>query len=348
MGDRSMISDTYSVSGREIRERHLESIQRMMGELVSSLMLDVTVTDICLNPDGKLWVTRLGSDAEYGGDMQPSQAMKLIGATAKTLGQVATENSPIVEGELLTDGSRFEGIIPPIVTGPAFSIRKKASAVFSLATWESRGLLTAWQRNVIEDAVRRRKNILVVGSTGSGKTTFANAILSAISEITPHDRIVIIEDTRELQCPASNVIFVRTREVSDADAEKGVKPITIQKLLRTALRLFPKRIAVGEVRSAEAFDLLMAWTTGHPGGVCTLHADYVTPRAALTRLETMMVMGIGKPIPRLIAEAVGLIICLDRGDDNVRRVTQIVSVDGLDGDDYKLTPIREDSAYVEV
>jgi P-type conjugative transfer ATPase TrbB len=312
-------------STSEVHGRHLEVITRCLGELVGPLLLEDGVTDIVLNPDGRLWVTRLGHDSRPIGIMRAGEAEALIATTARTLGCVATRESPIVEGELLVDGSRFEGIIPPVVERPVFAIRRKAGAVFPLSSYETQGQMTCRQRRVIEAAVLGRRNILVSGGTGAGKTTMVNAILAAVATLTPRDRIVGIEDTRELRCAAEDAVFMRTHGA-----------VTLRHLLRAALRLFPFRIVVGEVRGAEAFDLLMAWNTGHPGGVCTVHSDIVNPRAALTRLEVLVSLATGAPMRRLIAEAVGMIVCVERGSDGVRRVSRIVSVEGFDGTDYVL------------
>lgn len=325
---------SFLTAAQEVHGRHIEVITRSMGTIVGAWMLKPGVTDICRNDDGQIWVTELGVDSHPVGFMRDSEARSLIEATATTLGKVATERTPIVEGELLTDGSRFLGILPPVVRSPVFAIRKKASAVFSLDDYETRGLITSNQRRAIIHAIRNRRNILICGGTGSGKSTLLNGILDAVGRETPEDRILIGEDTREVQCAAPNVVFLRTTE-----------SVSLSQLLRAMLRLFPTRIFVGEVRGAEAFDLLMAWNTGHPGGACTIHSDIVHPRAALSRLELMLSMAMpGVPLQRLIAEAVGLIVCVRRMPDGTRRITQIVTVEGFDGTDYTLK--TEDHSHV--
>ena len=273
------------------------------------------------------------------GTMDAVKAESLIGVVATTLGKVATEQAPIVEGELLTDGSRFLGIIPPIVKSPVFAIRKKASAIIPLVEYERRGLMTRNQRRVIVRAIREKKNIVVTGGTGSGKTTLVNGILHSIAEETPNDRVLIGEDTREAQCSSPNHVFLR-----------ATKYVTLSDILAAMLRMFPDRICIGEVRRGEAFDLLVAWNTGHPGGVVSIHSDIVLPRAALSRLELMVSMSpvappSGEPIQRLIAEAVGLIVCVKREADGTRRVTQIVSVHGFKDGDYDLHV--EDETHAE-
>lgn len=311
--------------GRETAERRVGHVTRLLGDLVGGLLVEPDVTDIILNPDGRLWVTRLERDSECVGTMTAQQAEALIAAIASTLHIVATRDSPIVEGELLIDGSRFEGVVPPIVSAPMFAIRRKASAVFPLARYVERGQMTERQKELIEAAIVSRKNILAVGGTGAGKSTLVNAIIDAIVRLAPQHRIVGIEDTVELQCAAENAAFMRT-----------TPKISIRDLLRVAMRMFPTRIIVGEVRGPEALDMLMAWNTGHPGGACTIHSDVSTPRAALTRLETMVALATQAPMQRLIAESIGLIVCMERTATGRRRVNQIVTVDGFDGQDYIL------------
>jgi type IV secretion system protein TrbB len=322
----------YSGNSQLVHLRQVEVVTRLLGETVGGRLLEPDVTDIVLNDDGSLWVTRLGRDSEPVGTMDEREAESLIAAVARTLNTVVTREHPIVEGELLIDGSRFEGINPPVVTRPIFAIRKKASAVFTLDQYVERGQMTRNQRRVIEKAIRQCRNILICGSTGSGKTTLSNGILDAIAALTPQHRLIGIEDTRELQCKARNAVFMRSTDT-----------VSIRQLLRAAMRLFPDRIIVGEVRGAEAFDLLMAWNTGHPGGLCTVHSDITNPRAALTRIEILVSLATTAPMQRLIAEAVGLIVCVERSADGQRRVTQIVSVDGFDGHDYQLSPLTDDT-----
>jgi type IV secretion system protein VirB11 len=321
----SALAALQDVRGRETAQRRVGHINRLLGDLVGGLLAEPDVTDIILNPDGRLWVTRLESGSDCVGTMTASQAESLIAAIASTLHIVATRDSPVVEGELLIDGSRFEGVIPPVVAAPAFAIRRKASAVFPFARYVERGQMTGRQRDLIEAAIVRRDNILAVGGTGAGKSTLVNAIIEGIVRLSPQHRIVGIEDTVELQCAAENALFMR-----------ATTKVTIRDLLRVAMRMFPTRIIIGEVRGPEALDMLMAWTTGHGGGACTVHSDVSTPRGALTRLETMISLATQSPMQRLIGEAIGLIVCMERTESGHRRVNQIVSVDGFDGTDYHL------------
>ena len=224
---------------------------------------------------------------------------------------------PVVEGEFPLDGSRFAGQLPPIVGAPTFAIRKRASAIFTLAQYVEAGIMTEGHQAVIAQAVAAHRNILVVGGTGSGKTTLTNAIIDEIVRQNRHERLVIIEDTGEIQCAAPNCVTYHT-----------TIEIPMTKLLRTTLRMRPDRILVGEVRGPEALDLLMAWNTGHEGGVATIHAN--DAHAGLSRLATLISMhpDSPRPIEPLIGEAVHLLIHITKTADGSRKVASVVSVDG--------------------
>jgi type IV secretion system protein VirB11 len=236
----------------------------------------------------------------------------------------ATEATPSVQGHLITDGARFQGCIPPIVPAPFFAIRKHTSAVFPLQSYVDNGQMTERQKTIIETGIERRRNILVSGGTGSGKTTLLNAILLAMTQIHPYHRFFGIEDTVELRCSALDQTFTRTSAT-----------VTIRDLIRIAMRAFADRIIIGEARGPEMLDLLMAWNTGHPGGAATVHSDTTTPEAALRRVELLLLLATQSPMHRLIADAVHMIVCIDR-TEGIRRVTQIVSVLGHDGHAYQL------------
>ena len=309
----------------------LDRVRDVMGETVRGLMAEHDVTDIILNPalpgepHGRLWVSRLGREREAIGIMSAEQAMRLIGAVASSMNVEATEATPSVQGHLITDGARFQGCIPPIVPGPFFAIRKHASAVFPLQSYVDKGQMTVRQKAVIEDAIERRLNILPVGGTGSGKTTLVNSILHAIVQIHPHHRIFGAEDTIELKCTAADQTFMCTSA-----------GITIADLIKIGMRSFPDRIIIGEARRGpEMLETLTAWNSGHEGGLGTIHSNTAKPEAALERIEDMLMQVTSNPMHRMIARTVNVIICLDR-INGLRRVTQIVSVLGHDGQNYQL------------
>ena len=310
----------------EKQERVREKLLRELGPNIRGALADPRVIEVVLNPDGKLWVERLGEEMQVVGTMASSNAESLMATIASSLSTTITRERPVLEGELPTDGSRFGGMIPPVVVRPSFAIRKKASRVFSLAEYVRNGIMTEAQRLGVVDAVKSRRNILVVGGTGTGKTTLLNAIILVISEVSPEHRVVIIEDTVELQCSSKNVVQLRTSDT-----------VTMQGLLRVTMRLRPDRILVGEVRGAEALALLKAWNTGHPGGLATVHANDAS--SGLLRIKQLIEEGLqgGKADPEVIAEAVGLVVVIQKTSVAPgRRVSEMVCVQGYENGAYVL------------
>lgn len=307
------------------RERTMDYLRGALGVLGNQWLEQPDVTDILVNPardgeeQGRLYVVRLGHGAEHVGFMAADDIERLIVAVAATMEKEATVENCVIEGLLLLDGSRFTGIMRPVAAFPSIAIRRKASKVFSLAQYVEQGALTGRQKSRIETAIVRRENILIVGGTGAGKTTLGNAVLLAISELTPDHRVCGVEDTGELQNKLENAIFL------NADQNH-----TMQRLIKTALRLFPNRIIIGEVRGKEAVDMMMAWNTGHPGGFCTLHSNTASPEAALMRLEDLVGLATAANMQRTIGEAIDLIVCVELTAEHRRRVSQIVSVKGFD------------------
>ena len=310
----------------EKQARVREKLLRELGPNIREALADPRVIEVVLNPDGKLWVEKLGEEMQVVGAMASSNAESLMATIASSLSTTITRERPVLEGELPTDGSRFEGMIPPVVVRPSFAIRKKASRVFPLAEYVRKGIMTEAQRLGIVEAVKSRRNILVVGGTGTGKTTLLNAIILVISEVSPEHRVVIIEDTVELQCSSKNVVQLRTSDT-----------VTMQGLLRVTMRLRPDRILVGEVRGAEALALLKAWNTGHPGGLATVHANDAS--SGLLRIKQLIEEGLqgGKADPEVIAEAVGLVVVIQKTSVAPgRRVSEMVRVEGYESGAYVL------------
>lgn len=306
----------------EHERRIHEKLKRELGPLICELLEDKRVVEIMLNPDGKIWVERQGEKMQHVGDMRASQAMSMMGTIASYLDTAVTIDRPILECELPMDGSRFEGLVPPVVSAPTFTIRKKAIQVFTLDDYVTRGIMTPEQRDAIQKAVAERKNILVVGGTGSGKTTLTNAIIDHMAKVSPDDRIVIIEDTGELQCSAKNAVILR-----------AVDHVDMNRLLKATMRLRPDRILVGEVRDGSALSLLKAWNTGHPGGAATVHAN--SSEAGLIRLEQLIAEATQAPMPALIAEAVDVIVFITKEGPSGRIIKEVVSVTGHDENSYK-------------
>ena len=316
-----MATEALSLASlNEDTERLIEKIRRQLGPQICALLADPSVIEIALNTNGTLWVERLGQQMEQIGAMSAAKAEALIGSIAAYYRQTITRQNPIFSGELPGFGARVEAIIPPCSPAPIFTFRLPASQVFTLSMYVAAGILTESQKELIENAINQRKNILVVGGTGSGKTTLANALIAEISRATPEHRLVILEDTAEIQCKAENVVMLRTSESVD-----------LLRLLRETMRLRPDRILVGEVRGPEALALLKAWNTGHPGGVATIHAN--NARAGLIRLEQLIAEASVTPMKELVAEAVDLIISIVKTPTG-RKVNEIMTVNGFSNGEY--------------
>lgn len=300
--------------------RQIEKLTREFGPVIMTALQDPLTIEVMLNPDSRIWVERLGEDMRFAGTLPASAAISAMGTIAAFIKTVVTRENPILECELPIDGSRFEGVLPPVVSRPSFAIRKKASQVFTLEQYLDAGSVTREQYERICLAVENRENILIVGGTSSGKTTLANAIIHKVSEATPEHRIVIIEDTGEIQCAAENAVILR-----------ATVTVSMLALLKATMRLRPDRIIVGEVRGAEAHSLLKAWNTGHPGGLATIHAN--TPRAGLTRLELLVSESTSSPMQAMIAESVDLVVHIAKTSTG-RKVTGLLEVTDFKNGDY--------------
>ncbi|MBU2741767.1 MAG: P-type conjugative transfer ATPase TrbB [Acidithiobacillus sp.] len=305
---------------QQAHARRIEQMRRILGPEIAALFDDTGVVEIMANPDGRVFVERLGSGISPLGEIDASRVQSLLGLMADYLHTTVSRDRPIVEGAMPIEflRSRFAGAIPPMVEGASFSIRLPARSVYTLDQYVEAGIITAAQLDTLSDAVLSRKNILVSGGTGSGKTTLANALIDRISTLSDiRTRIVIIEDTRELQCTAPNVVQFLT------DDDAG---IDMTRLLKLTLRYRPDRILVGEVRDKAALALLKAWNTGHPGGIATLHAN--NPEAALLRLDQLC-QEAGVPAQQtLIHEAVDIVLQIARDQNHPagRRITAIYEV----------------------
>jgi P-type conjugative transfer ATPase TrbB len=305
--------------------RSARMLRTALGPAIAAWLEDPSIIEVMLNPDGRLWVDRLADGlADTGERLASADGERIVRLVAHHVGAEVHAGAPRVSAELPDTGERFEGLIPPLVTAPAFAIRKPAAAVFFLDDYAIAGIITAEQAAVLRDAVAQRRNILVAGGTSTGKTTLVNALLAEVAKTA--DRVVLIEDTRELQCRAQNFVGLRTKD--------GVA--SLSDLVRSSLRLRPDRIPVGEVRGKEALDLLKAWGTGHPGGIGTIHAG--TALGALRRLEQLVQEAV-VTVPRaLIAETINLVAVL-AGRGSERRLIELSDVRGLGPDgDYVLAP----------
>jgi type IV secretion system protein VirB11 len=313
MGDDSV--NSARLRAHDVREERLRrKLERELGPIVLEALADEKTIEVMVNPDGGVWWDRLGDGQSLLPDeFSPERAESLVGTVAALLDTVANQQHPIVEGELPFFGFRFEGIVPPVAPRATAAIRKHSSQIRTLDDYVAEQRLSAFYADVLRDAIRERMNIIVTGGTASGKTTFVNALLQEkVHVVHPNHRFVILEDTVELQCTAPNRVALRTSEVAD-----------LTRLVRATMRLRPDAIIVGEVRGREALDMLKAWNTGHPGGICTVHAN--SARAALSRLD-QLVQEAGVPSqPFLLADAVDLIVSLQE-----RTVLEVLRVRGFD------------------
>ncbi|QCI80486.1 P-type conjugative transfer ATPase TrbB [Hankyongella ginsenosidimutans] len=297
-------------------------LRTAMGPAIAAALADPRTQEIMVNPDGVLRLDRLGEGrTDTGTRYDPAQVERIIRLVASHARTEVHAASPIVSAELPPHGDgageRFEGVLPPVSLAPCFSIRKPAARIYTLIDYVDDGIMPADTARLLSLAVVDRKNILVAGGTSSGKTTLANALLAEMAHL--DERVILIEDTRELQCAASDVVALRTRP--------GV--VAMADLVRSTLRLRPDRIIVGEVRGAEALDMLKAWNTGHPGGIATVHAN--SALAALYRLEQLVQESVVTVPRRLIAEAIDMIVFI-AGRGLARRVETIARVAGVDHD----------------
>jgi pilus assembly protein CpaF len=292
------------------------------------LLADETVTDIMVNGAKQIYVERRGrlvlTDVQFRDDQHVlNVATKIV----TRVGRRVDESQPLVDARL-QDGSRVNVIIPPLaIDGPSISIRKFSKKSITLDTMAAQGNISAAMATLLKIAARCRLNILISGGTGSGKTTLLNAMSQLIDT---GERVVTIEDAAELQLQQPHVVRLETRPPN----LEGTGEITMRDLLRNALRMRPDRIILGEIRGAEALDVLQAMNTGHDGSMSTIHAN--RPREALTRLENMVGMtGINLPAKAVrtqIAAAVHLIAQVSRMRDGMRRVTSVMEVVGMEGE----------------
>ena len=297
-------------------ERDQDALRRICGPVFLQCLDDPLTLELMLNPDGTLWHERFGMDMVPVGTIHPADAEAILRIVAGCLDKVVTWDQPQLDGEFPLDGSRFSGALPPIVSSPTFTLRKPASRSISLEEYVTCGTMTEAQKDILCQAVDERKNILVIGGTSSGKTTLVNALIEQMVHRTPHERHLIIEDTREIRCTAPNVVFFHTTDEV---------PMTL--CLKQCLRFRPDRIHVGEVRDESALDLLDAWNTGHEGGVATVHAN--SARLGLSRLRGLVSRNRYAPnhIEEIIGEAVHRIVFIAKTPEG-RRIKEILAVDG--------------------
>ncbi len=321
------MADLFSLpAAEEAQGRRRQMLRTAFGPTIAAALADPTVIEVMVNPDGRLWIERATIGRQDTGErIGSAEAERIIRLVAAHVRREVHDKAPIVSAELPESGERFEGVMPPVAPAPCFAVRKPADVLYRLADYVAARIMSGAQARVLAQSVRERKNILVVGGTSSGKTTLVNALLAEIADL--GERVVILEDTRELRCAAADCVSLRTKP--------GVA--TLADLVRSTLRLRPDRIIVGEVRGPEALDMLKAWNTGHPGGVTTVHAN--SAEAGLYRLEQLVQEAV-VTVPRdLIVQAIDIVVFLEGRGAN-RRVETMLELDSLDDNgDYLLKPL---------
>ena len=324
------IEDLMTASNSIVADRKVAALRQAMGPVIAEALADKRVVEVMVNPDGKIWTDRIGEGRAFTGHrLEASDADRILRLLADHVGEVVTRDRPRISATLPETGERFQGAFMPIVASPAFAIRKRPEIVFTLDDYVENRILSAAQAATLRAAAEGRLNLLIAGGTGSGKTTLANAILAEAAFA--GDRVILIEDTAELQCAAADKVELLTKRTEPA--------VTMTDLVRDTLRLRPDRIIIGEVRDGSALDLLKAWNTGHPGGLATIHAN--SAAEALTRLEDL-VGEVTQRVPhRAIAQAISLVVFIERAPSG-RRVRSVTRVRGWADGAYVLEDVGDD------
>jgi P-type conjugative transfer ATPase TrbB len=308
---------------RDGGSEHSAAMRRHLGAGIAAALADDDVTEIYVNAgDDAVWLDRRSAGRVRSAvALGEAQVRSFLNAVASAHRLELTREQPQLQAELPDDGlfrgARLQGLVPPLAAAPVFVLRKPATRVFGLDEYVRQGVLAPSHRALLAQAVVERQNVLIAGGTRSGKTTLANALLREIGELCPRDRLVVLEDTRELQCAAADRLALRTTDAVDLAA-----------LVRLTLRASPDRIVIGEVRDQAALQLLDAWSTGHPGGVATVHATDAV--GALERLDRLAQRAGVPPQAHLVAAAVDWVVVIV-GGSQPRRVREVVKVLGLDG-----------------
>lgn len=310
-----MSSTLRAPTQARVAERRLASLARALGPALAEALADEAVVEVLINADGRVRIDRVGAGIEATNVwLTPAEretAVRLLAAEAHV---TVTEEQPYLSATLPGSGARVQAMIPPIVAAPTLAIRKRPSVIFTLDDYVQGGIATLEQAAQMRAAIVARRNIVVAGGTGSGKTTLLNALLAEAGFADA--RVLILEDTAELQCAGADVVQLLTK--------RAAPQVTMRDLVQMTLRLRPDRIVVGEVRDGAALEVLKAWNTGHPGGLLTIHANSAAD--AMLRLEDLCIeAGLADP-QRLIQSAVDAVVFMARTPRG-RRIEEIAFVD---------------------
>lgn len=296
-------------------------LQRILGEEFMAIWDASDVRELYVNSDGQVWANRSGSGRQRVGLVLNAVAvLKFLGAVAAYRRETLTPEKPSLQAALPAarfHGARLQGYIPPRAPGPGFNLRKHAAEVPPLESYLGRGAITFQSFDLLLESIDRRRNILVAGGTASGKTTFLCSLIAAMAERWPTHRLLIVEDTPEIQCAAPDFVLYRTLP------GESMGPV----INREAMRLTPDRIICGEFRDRAAYYCADLWITGHNGGAASMHAD--SALGALERMDLLMLDGRKGSYAKLIVRAVDLVVVLERGKV-AGQVADLALVDGLD------------------
>lgn len=294
---------------KTFENRRLGLLNTVLGESITSLIENQNTIEIIANPDGKLWVESFERGKFFTGIMLfPNQIANIIKVVASYSNKVVNYSCPELSCKFPYGRLRFQGWVEPSVDSPTFTIRKHIERAISIDDYVAYGRLCEVEADFLRHAIKARSNILIAGGTGSGKTTLANALIYELKDT--NDRIIILEDVPELSCNAPDCVRLYASPSKDMRA-----------LVKGVLHMRPDRIIVGEVRDSAALELLKAWNTGHPGGIATIHAN--SPEASLLRLEDLAKEKSNFCPKRLIAEAIDVIIFMQRDEKILCKVTSI-------------------------
>lgn len=310
----------------ESKKRLYEKLHHDFGAMIHACLEDDDIHEVMLNPNGQLWIDSVTQGLLQKGHLTAAQGFSIIHSLAGIHGFVVDQHHPQLEADLpffkAMQGERFTAQVPPIVSAPCFTIRKKSQVVFSLEDYQNSGRLTVKQMDALKTLVQQRKNILVCGGPGSGKTTVTNALIAETVKSDPHQRILILEDVPELQCHASNVVSMLTSET-----------VKLTNLLRSAMRMRPDRILIGEIRGGEALDMLKAWNTGCPGGICTVHANGAV-EAIQRVMDLAMEAGLTAPPIQLVLHTIHAVVSVKRNGNQKGFIDDILTVETYQNDKF--------------